>query len=167
MLPGISNTIRSLPVASMTCAAIGLYLGRNWCAAGFYKTASLVGNVVAYNKAVEWNQTGNEYLTLAKKDGLRNVAAAASLIAIGLASGYNQEKVLPKEEESKSIQKYLSPVLGGVAGFIIGGYKVAYQGLHSIKFDKAATFKIIIPLIFARTVPDIDLVCDKCYNKKI
>lgn len=157
MLQGISNTIGSLPVASMACTATGLYIGRNWCAAAAYKVGSLGANLIASSKAEEWNQASAEYLKIAKNDGIRDLAAAAGLIAIGLASGSPQEKALPKKEEWKPTLNYVLPAVGVLTGFTVGGYKVAYQGLHSIDHGESATFRKIIPIIFARSLPELAL----------
>lgn len=98
MLQGITNTIGSIPMANVACVATGLLIGRNFCGAAAYKTGSIVANLVASKKAVEWNQASDEYFTRAKKNGIRDLTAAAGLIAIGLASGRTEEKVCLKEE---------------------------------------------------------------------
>lgn len=101
MLEGISNTTISLPLAaSIGCTTAGLYIGRKWCLAAVYKFGSIGANLVASKKGSEWNQTSNEYWIRAKKNAARDLTAAISLIAIGLISGYAEEKALPKEEIS-------------------------------------------------------------------
>jgi hypothetical protein len=123
MLQGISNTLASLPVAGIACTTTGLYIGRNFCAAALYKIGSIGAKVMASKNTSEWDQTSHEYLTLAKKNGIRDLTAAAGLITIGLASEYAKEKTPPKEESSY-LQDYGLPVAAGggllAVGLVIG-----------------------------------------------
>jgi hypothetical protein len=97
MFQGITNTIGSIPMANVACVATGLFIGRKFCAAAAYKTGSIVAHLVSSKKAVEWNQASDEYLTLAKKNGIRDLTAAAGFIAFGLALGRTEEKISPEE----------------------------------------------------------------------
>jgi hypothetical protein len=113
MFQGITNTIGSSPLVNIACVATGLFIGRKFCAAAAYKTGSIVANFVASKKAIEWNQASDEYLTLAKKNGIRDLTAAAGFIAIGLALGRTEEKISPEE-----VPQFVE-VLGGIMGISV------------------------------------------------
>lgn len=122
MLQGISNTFSSLPIASIGCTAAGLFIGKRFCTAAFHKAGSIATNLFGSKNASEWSEASKESFTLAKKDGIRDLTAAAGLIAIGLASGRAQEKALPKEEPGY-IRNYGLPAgvafIGGSIGWIL------------------------------------------------
>jgi hypothetical protein len=122
MLQGISNAVGSLPVASIACAATGLFIGRKFCTAAVYKAGSIGANFIESKNAAEWNQASSESLILAKKDGIRDLTAAAGLIAIGVASftAQHAEEKVPQKEESGFFQDYGWPTLKGVCIFTSG-----------------------------------------------
>lgn len=150
MLQRISNTIGSLPVASIGCAAAGLYIGRKWCVAAAYKVGSIGANLIASKKGSEWNQTSGEYFKIAKKEGIRDLTAAAGFIALGLATSSAQEKSLPKEEKSSSVLNYVWPVVGGLTCFTLGGYKMGTQ-LHNRIGNEVSNGRLL-SMIFARSL---------------
>jgi hypothetical protein len=131
MFQGISNTLSSLPLTGIACTAAGLFLGRNLIAAGAYKIASIGAEFISSKNAEPWNQTSKEYLTLAKKNGLRDLTATgatAGLIAIGVASGFAKGKTSKEDspkDESGSLSNYAWSALK--AGLIFGlGYRIGF-----------------------------------------
>lgn len=137
MLQGISNTLSSLPFASIGCTAAGLFLARNLIAAGAYKIASIGAESISSKNAEAWNQTSNEYMARATKNGVRDLTAiaAAGLIAIGIASGFAKEKTLevPKEE-SGFVTDYALPALK--TALIVGVFKAGtfFPRKRSLRF---------------------------------
>jgi hypothetical protein len=123
MLQGISNTIASLPVASIGCTAAGLYIGRKWCAAGIYKAGGIGANLIGSKSAAAWNQVSDEYIKIAKKDGFRDLTAATGLIVLGLASGFTKEKI-PEKEESISNFPFRAVGISLFVGYLFGGCSV-------------------------------------------
>lgn len=131
MLQGISNTISSLPFASIGCTAAGLFLARNLITAAVHKTASIGAGLVGSKNAAEWNQASNESLALAKKNGFRDLTAAAGLITIGVTSFASQhatEKV-PQKEEPGFFQDYGLPTLKAV-GLVGCGWILKNRQVH-------------------------------------
>lgn len=112
-MQGISNIASSLPWTSIGCTAAGLFLARNLIAAATYKIASLGAEFTASKNAEVWNQTSNEYLTLFKKNGLRDLTAtaAAGLIAVGVTSGFAKEKTLEAPKDESGFSDYAWPML--------------------------------------------------------
>lgn len=137
MLEGISNTVASLPLASIGCTAAGLYLGRRWCEAGIYQAGRIGANIVGSKNAAEWDQASEESLKHAKKDGNLHLIAAVSLVAIGLYPG-------PVHDSSKSILPFA--LLEGIACFSLGAYQVSSKLFH--KIGKEITWPTLLCMMY-------------------
>lgn len=131
MLQGISTTVSSLPLASMGCTAAGLFLAKDFIKAVVDKTASIGADLIASKNAAEWKQASNESFALAKKNGFRNLTAAAGLIAIGVTSfaSQNAAEKAPQKEESGFFQNYGLPTLKGV-GLVGFGWILKNRQVH-------------------------------------
>lgn len=88
MLP-LLNTIEVFsPGIKVSCyAAAGYFMGRKFCLAAGCKLGSLATEVLGKD-STEWERLSAKYLTLAKKDAVRDLKMAAGFIAAGYFIGY-------------------------------------------------------------------------------
>lgn len=96
------ESIKSLPNITKVCFLLATAIaGRNVLPAIGCKIGSLAINCMDKRRAFEWRRASNDYWTKAKKDGIRDLTAAAGVIVLGIGAAYSGEFVekLTKEEE--------------------------------------------------------------------
>lgn len=101
MLDGISkNLVDALPVASTALfVGAGLFAGRKVCLGAGCKVAGAVANLLDSQSASDLDKMGDEYLSLAKKDAVRDLTGAAGLVAMGLTANYAADLLKQPEPE--------------------------------------------------------------------
>jgi hypothetical protein len=123
MLSGISNPFGTNPfgtemqVASVAFyTAAGLLAGRKFCLAAGCKLGGTVAGLMKRQNAAEWNQASADYLTQAKKDTVRDVAAVAGFVGALALVAYANEALVEREKKSQ----YLSNEKIGAGIFLTG-----------------------------------------------
>ena len=119
-LEGITNTVQNMnmsTVSTLFYAGAGLLAGRKFCISGCFKIGGKVAEMIgSKHAAFEWNKAGDKYLTLAKKDAIRDLTAVAGFIAaFSLLNGI-EDSIKAKEEASKESDILLEGLLWGVGG---------------------------------------------------
>jgi hypothetical protein len=113
MLTGISNPFGTPIQTAAILTAAGLIAGRKFCLAAGCKLGSKVAGLMNEQKAAQLDQAGNHYLTVAKKDALRDFAAATGIVAaVGLAKcAKDSLSAKEPEEEQGYLQSYAMPTI--------------------------------------------------------
>ena len=128
-LEGITNTLQNMnmpTVSTLFYAGAGLFAGRKFCISGCFKIGGKIAEMIgSKHAAFEWNKAGDEYLTLAKKDAIRDLTAVAGFIAaVSLLNGI-EDSIKAKEEKLEQASKewkirFKSLLLGISSTTVIG-----------------------------------------------
>lgn len=121
----------AMPILSLTCTGVGLFLGRNFIMAAGCEIRGVLAKLLADPKAAEWSQISNRYVSLAKKDAKRDLIATAAFLALGFVAlvGKVVNEPVEKPEKSGYFQNYVAPAchLVGIpllaGGFMSAGWK--------------------------------------------
>jgi hypothetical protein len=120
MLKLISNAIGSeLPIVNMAFYTTAVaFAGRKFCLAAGYRVGGVVIGLLGSQNTSEWTKASNDYLTLAKKDAVRDLTAVAGFIgAVILAGSVIEEANEEKPKEPGFLENYRGTI-GFIGGFI-------------------------------------------------
>jgi hypothetical protein len=116
MLVNALNAIKPTPTSAL-CYATALLVGRKFCLAGACKITGAAAHLLNHQSATKWNEIGDDYLTIAKKDAFQDLTAVACLLTMGAASQYAEKNVIkqkqPKKEPNSLV--FLLPIVGTVS----------------------------------------------------